>query len=417
MPAFTCKHLMTLMLAATCSAGTPSWAAPPAPQDLGANTAADLQYRYDNQAQNCSPTTPAFLCSGVLLRVTTALTQQAPWDPVLPNNYGLSFSYLRQDANFSALTGAGVNGFIVYPVMQQPANKLEIEVLCAFPVAAGTERRSDAGCGANSDYPTDSGRCDQQHITDASAWLAHYMEVAEQQRGYHQCGFSVSAADRPQSVAYFNAFLLAHRFLQTAAFNEVRLDTWPTHSAGTLPLQAFFYLAGSSSGRSQAMRDQEAFKLASGGMVKPVIRLTLPSNINGRALFEYSTADQHATPIPDPSPAPYPRQITQRCAKYISRASWYTQAGGDALAVTPTDCARNNLPATDHAFAADELLRDWGNDRRYINASGMRNQYLCHLKNAPTQATWDLEPWRPDVGLARTEAAFCNPNPSGTSDQ
>ncbi|MBC7292192.1 MAG: DUF2599 domain-containing protein, partial [Actinotalea sp.] len=40
---------------------------------------------------------------------------------------------------------------------------------------------------------------------------------------------------------------------------------------------------------------------------------------------------------------------------------------------------------------------------------GMRDQLECHALGAPDKESWNLEPWRPDVGLLATLAARCNP--------
>jgi hypothetical protein len=42
---------------------------------------------------------------------------------------------------------------------------------------------------------------------------------------------------------------------------------------------------------------------------------------------------------------------------------------------------------------------------------GMRQQFLCHPYSIIGRAkpTWDLEPWRPTVGMTRTILAACNP--------
>jgi hypothetical protein len=41
----------------------------------------------------------------------------------------------------------------------------------------------------------------------------------------------------------------------------------------------------------------------------------------------------------------------------------------------------------------------------------MHDQLVCHGIGAPDKATWNLEPWRPDVGLLAVLAAGCNPSP------
>ncbi|WP_375544643.1 MULTISPECIES: DUF2599 domain-containing protein [Brevibacterium] len=43
--------------------------------------------------------------------------------------------------------------------------------------------------------------------------------------------------------------------------------------------------------------------------------------------------------------------------------------------------------------------------------AGLKQQYVCHpmSKIARVKSTWNIEAWRPTVGLARTVAALCNP--------
>jgi hypothetical protein len=88
----------------------------------------------------------------------------------------------------------------------------------------------------------------------------------------------------------------------------------------------------------------------------------------------------------------------------IESATWGENEGGRSLAVDPTDWAR-------HAGQAGiDLIRtqlvaaepDAGSDT-------MDHQLVCHAVGAPDKSTWNLEPWRPDVGLILTATAHCNP--------
>jgi hypothetical protein len=40
---------------------------------------------------------------------------------------------------------------------------------------------------------------------------------------------------------------------------------------------------------------------------------------------------------------------------------------------------------------------------------GMETQLQCHLLGARDKATWNLEPWRPDLSLVQYALARCNP--------
>lgn len=88
----------------------------------------------------------------------------------------------------------------------------------------------------------------------------------------------------------------------------------------------------------------------------------------------------------------------------LESATWGENEGGRSLAVDPTDWAR-------HAGQAGlDLIRtqlvavapDAG-------SATMGDQLVCHAVGAPDKATWNLEPWRPDVGLILTATAHCNP--------
>lgn len=50
---------------------------------------------------------------------------------------------------------------------------------------------------------------------------------------------------------------------------------------------------------------------------------------------------------------------------------------------------------------------------RDADSPGMHDQFRCHWEFArvvaPDKPSWNLEPWRPAVGYARTVAARCNP--------
>ncbi|BDZ41566.1 hypothetical protein GCM10025865_08650 [Paraoerskovia sediminicola] len=88
----------------------------------------------------------------------------------------------------------------------------------------------------------------------------------------------------------------------------------------------------------------------------------------------------------------------------LESATWGTAEGGRSLAVDPTEWARHagvaGLDATWAAVVAAQPDAD---------TPGMRDQLECHALGAPDKATWNLEPWRPDVGLVEVALARCNP--------
>ncbi|MFK0314312.1 hypothetical protein ACIQUF_24175 [Pseudomonas sp. NPDC090233] len=101
----------------------------------GEATAAALTEQYMDTTPRCnnSDTQPAFLCSGVIIRVTTYSDDYESWDPspMAKKKRAVSFSYLRKDQNFGlfAYSRPNANGFIFYPNFKVTPER-RIPVLC-----------------------------------------------------------------------------------------------------------------------------------------------------------------------------------------------------------------------------------------------------------------------------------------------
>lgn len=90
----------------------------------------------------------------------------------------------------------------------------------------------------------------------------------------------------------------------------------------------------------------------------------------------------------------------------VASTDWGEREGGRSLAVEPTGWARGaGAAGTDVVWSA---LVAADPD---VDTATMRDQLECHAVGAPDKPTWNLEPWRPDVGLVATMAARCNPTP------
>jgi hypothetical protein len=88
----------------------------------------------------------------------------------------------------------------------------------------------------------------------------------------------------------------------------------------------------------------------------------------------------------------------------LAGATWGEREGGRSLAVDPTAWAR-----TAGVAGQDVLWPQLVAAEPEADAPGMHDQLLCHALGAPDKSTWNLEPWRPDVGLVAVLAARCNP--------
>lgn len=110
----------------------------------GPATAEALTKRYSDIAQDCgSASRPAFLCNGVILRTTTYSPRYDAWNPspTAVRLGAVSFSYLRQDSKFARMPWGGENGMVLYPIFASPPDKIDIAVLCSYPIDGWTDGR------------------------------------------------------------------------------------------------------------------------------------------------------------------------------------------------------------------------------------------------------------------------------------
>lgn len=272
--------------------------------NTGAEIAQYLTEDYNNKALDCGTTsTPAFLCSGVLFRGTDVFsTAYHSWNPspASVSSGGVSFSYLRADSKFNKLAYSYNNGFIFFPYFYAPdTTNTNIDILCSFPIDASTDNRSDKGCGASNAYPSQSGPCQQQNILTAEQWHEHYLEGGSNHQ--YQCGFDTADESTLNTADGFYQTILSMATIPNESIgeqNELRLATWGQDQQDTLPIEAFFYINGNSTGKNSAQKNQEDFyNSTTNNIWVPVIRLTLPATASENASFVYDPADQL---IPEP---------------------------------------------------------------------------------------------------------------------
>jgi hypothetical protein len=263
---------------------------------IGQEAVSQINSWYGRRDVNCGgATSPAFLCSGVMLRATETNPAFLPWDPS-PGSVargGVPFSWLRTDTNFSNLVFAYRNGFIFYPQQATPPGKNDsIQVLCAFPMDADTGNRPGLqGCGPNTASPSTSGPCEEQAITTAAQWLVHFGKQTNKYSG--QCGWSVRQGEASTADRFYQSILARHDMPATwwKIQNELILATWPQGQGASLPIRAFFYVPGNAGALENARNDQS--RLSKGfGVSVPIVRMNLPTSLAGQAVFAYSDADQ-----------------------------------------------------------------------------------------------------------------------------
>jgi hypothetical protein len=168
-------------------------------------------------------------------------------------------------------------------------------------------------------------------------------------------------------------------------------------------------------GSVQVAADRTAAVLHDDGRLALGLALPKAEGTNGtQARVRWVETAEGAQPGEGPSlvldvsavdPAVFPVVVTTHLGtSVVASASWGDREGGRSLAVTPTDWGRVS-GATGSATAWADLLAV----EPEADTPGMETQLQCHLLGARDKATWNLEPWRPDLGLVEYALARCNP--------
>ena len=124
------------------------------------------------------------------------------------------------------------------------------------------------------------------------------------------------------------------------------------------------------------------------------------SPVSGRALV--TDADPTSVRLDPASDATVAETVLGTEA--VESTSWGDREGGRSLAVAPTRWARSAGEAGRDLVWAELVADDPG-----VDTPVMHDQLVCHAIGAPAKETWNLEPWRPDVGLIAVLADRCNP--------
>lgn len=275
----------------------------PVPPD-GPTLARQLTERFADTRQDCGANDrPAFLCSGVLFRATIPGPYHS-WNPNPSNTKGtVSFSWLRRDASFLTIyTPRYSNGFIFFPNDDAVEHGYDrMDIVCVFPIDGGTDTRNNLGCGTRPEDGVHSRPCAEQGITTGAAWVTLFLQG---RRYWYMCSFDVGSGTADSAAAFMQMVAamdqIPERFqpisVSGGSFtNELLIRTWPQDIHTTLPVEAFFYQAGTANGLGNAQRDQRDFQQAADRWV-PVIRMTMPATAGQDARFDYLPGEQAISP-------------------------------------------------------------------------------------------------------------------------
>lgn len=262
-------------------------------------TAFELREQYADTRAQCDDGSPAYMCTGVMLRSNKNYSDKYHvWDPspFSTSTGGTSFSWLRSDTRYSHLAFGYNSGFIFFPQQKAQADATKVDALCYFLLDASTASRENHGCGVAKEFPNDSNSCDHYNITTPQQWVSHYLSE-QTDRQHHQCGFDLTG-DKAVAAERFKVATTAHALLGDTGFNELnefRLATWQSGQGSKLPLQAFFYVANTD-GLSDAQHYQLDYYNQTHAFL-PVIRITMPQTQDKQVEFNYLADDQAVNPV------------------------------------------------------------------------------------------------------------------------
>lgn len=92
---------------------------------------------------------------------------------------------------------------------------------------------------------------------------------------------------------------------------------------------------------------------------------------------------------------------------YISSVQWVDTTSGESLHVVPTTKGRVSANI-DPGTIFSEIEQD-ANLSNYTFPENLYEQFECHGIIGPFKPSWDLDAWRPAVGLPKTVYYACNP--------
>lgn len=250
---FTPLAAVLLAHAARASASVPSLF------DRHSSAVGELERWYGDVADDCGDTeSPAYRCTGILLRATRTVPGLLPWESSEAQRAkgSISFSWVRQDVGFGK-PFERQNGFILYPNEQVPEGQLaDLQILCSFPINAGTFGRPTLqGCGPVMSHPQDTDTCQRLGIVTVRQWLERYPHPDTGR----VCGWDLRDPRGRGPAWAFNLAAASHQGLPDpfwATNNEVLVSAWAEASGGQLPLHSFFHIPGEREALVKAQHDQ-----------------------------------------------------------------------------------------------------------------------------------------------------------------
>ena len=247
--------------------------------DYGIALARQLNARFADTSP-CPGGLAAFMCNGVIVRVTGYGTGFHSWNPspTAERLHGVSMTYMRVDARIANVVHGGDTGLIFAPFgapVQTP-----LVARCIYPSDGATDVRVEK-CGIR-EIPQ-SAPCAQLGITTLAAWRAAYVSTTS---GY-QCSLGVDKDAFDLSLLARTTFSVPPVYGER--WNELIVTPWLQNIPAQIPLDAVMYTPESASFRTGAQYIQRDYFNQTGRFL-PIIKIDISGS--PQAPFSYTPADQ-----------------------------------------------------------------------------------------------------------------------------
>ncbi|MCU0121831.1 hypothetical protein N8H74_26540 [Pseudomonas sp. B2M1-30] len=240
-----------------------------------------LNQRYQNTSNQCAGATPAYFCSGVLLRGSQGTGPFWKHDAQAVQLGAEGFNFLRADLDNPALTEQ--YGAVFSDQFTAIGENKVLDALCVYPVAFPVQAtRPGFGCGWNAAARTqDVSSCKALDATQVESWLSHFAQQSHQPA--RQCSLST------RDPAQFLVSLIAHQRIQADQPTLVQIRNWDDQAPNQIPLQGLFYDLTQAGSLLGAQKDQRDYFEATGDWL-PIIRMDLRQKPN--SVFGFNQQDQ-----------------------------------------------------------------------------------------------------------------------------
>ncbi|WP_157123185.1 hypothetical protein [Pandoraea vervacti] len=254
----------------------------------GPDVAQLVNQRYASRVEQCGVDRAIWMCSGLIVRSLSggASQQFAALTVEETQTQSVNLAFVRGDLRTTSLGATA--GFILADGFTAAGWQKPYDVRCVYPFAVNPPGATGShGCdflGSTPPAPPDWSSCAANGVTDATAWVAHFL--ANGQNELRQCSLSARLA------AQFYAAMQAHEQVSDALAQtpmSLLIAAWNPATPTTIPIQAFYYDASTPGQLLQAQRYQMQYFTATGQWM-PILRVMFVPGHG--AAFGFDETDQ-----------------------------------------------------------------------------------------------------------------------------